>query len=204
MTVQPIPPIKLPVQRKNGTVRLSPATLTVGTSIMTANGERLVEDLKAGDRVLTKDFGMQAIKCVAFRDTDLSRTPERAPICIPAHAFGEERPLQDLFVAPEQRIALRHRMFDVLFACREVLARAADLVGNCGIYQTDGLRGITYVSLGFCQHHLIYSGNLALDLGPTHQTTSRPTLSCDEARLACSLLKPHVTHHQAAAGFPLH
>lgn len=204
MTVQPITPIKLPKQPRTGTVRLSPATLTVGTPVMTANGERLVEELKAGDRVLTKDLGMQTVKCVAFRDNDLTRTPERAPVRIPASAFGDERPAKDLFVAPDQRIALRHRMFDVMFTAREVLARAQDLIGNGGIHQTTGLSGITYVSLGFLQHHLIYCGNLALDLGPTCQATSRPTLSRDEAQLACSLLKPHVTQHHRPAGFPLH
>lgn len=204
MTVQPIPPITLTAQPKTGTVRLSPATLTVGTKVMTSAGERLVEDLQSGDRVLTKDLGMQALKCLAFRDTDLRMHSDRAPIRIPARAFGDDRPSQDVFVAPEQRIALRHRMFDVLFTSREVLAAARDLVGFGGIEQVEGLRAITYVSLGFLQHHLIYSGNLAFDLGPNCQKTSRPTLSRDEARLACSMMRPHVTQRHRPAGFPLH
>lgn len=204
MTALSIPPIKLPAQPKTGTVRLSPATLTVGTRVMTGAGEQYVEDLKPGDRILTKDLGMQSLKCVAFRDADLRLHPASAPVRIPAAAFGDDRSSQDMFVAPEQRIALRHRMFDVLFTSREVLATARDIIGFGGIEQVSGLRAITYVSLGFLQHHLIYSGNLAFDIGPNCQKTSRPTLSRDEARLACSMMRPHVTQQHKPAGFPLH
>jgi len=204
MTALTITPVKLPPQSKAGTVRLSPATLTVGTPIMTSTGERPVEDLKPGDRIVTKDLGLQTLKFVAFRDTDLRQNPDRTPLRIPANAFGDERPTQDLFVAPDQRIALRHPMFDVLFTSREVLAMAQDLAGFGGIEAITGLRAITYVSLGFLQHHLIYSGNMAFDLGPKCQKTARPTLARDEARMAISMMQPSVTPQHAPAGFPLH
>lgn len=204
MTLSRPPAIKLPKQSRPTIVRLSPAGLTVGTPIMTCAGERLVEELKAGDRVLTKDLGMQTVKCVAFRDADLTTTPEKSPIRVPSDAFGTERPGRDIFLAPTQRIALRHRMFDLLFASREVLVAAQHLVGLAGIEPVAGLRGVTYVSIGFVQHHLVYCGNLALDLGPGCQKTSRPVLSAEEARLASTLLRPHVPQQIPAAAFPLH
>jgi hypothetical protein len=171
---------------------------------MTSSGERYVEDLKSGDRVLTKDLGMQTIKCVAFRDVDLITAAEKSPIHIPSGIFGGDRPSADLYLAPTQRIALRHQMFDVLFSAREVLVSAKDLLGIGGVRQVSGLRGVTYVSLGFLQSHLLYCGNLAIDLGPTGQPSSRPSLSAEEARLACSLIRPQAPKVQHATGFPLH
>lgn len=196
--------IRLPQNKISGAVRLSPAGLSVGTPIMTSTGERFVEDLKSGDRILTKDLGMQTVKCVAFRDADLSAAPGKSPVHIPAHTFGSERPGADLFLAPWQRIALRHRMFDVLFSAREVLVAAKDLIGIGEVRQVEGLRGVTYVSLGFVQSHLLYCGNLAIELGPQGQSSTRPCLSAEEARLACSLVRPQVPQVQQAAGFPLH
>ena len=171
---------------------------------MTSSGERFVEDLKAGDRVLTKDLGMQTIKCVAFRDIDLTESAEKSPIHIPAGIFGGDRPSADLYLAPTQRIALRHQMFDVLFSTREILVSAKDLLGFAGVRQVEGLRAVTYVSLGFVQSHLLYCGNLAIDLGPSDQKSARPCLSAEEARLACSLVRPQAPKPQHAAGFPLH
>ncbi|TDT73202.1 Hint domain-containing protein [Litoreibacter halocynthiae] len=196
--------IRLPVEKKPVAVRLSPAGLSVGTPVMTSAGERFVEDLKSGDRILTKDLGMQTIKCIAFRDVDLIAKPEKSPIRIPSGIFGGDRPSADLFLAPTQRIALRHQMFDMLFSAREVLISAKDLLHIDGVRQVEGLRGVTYVSLGFLQSHLLYCGNLAVDLGPSDRSSNRPALSAEEARLACSLVRPQVTHPQHAAGFPLH
>lgn len=204
MTLSIHSPIKLPAQKTTGTVRLSPAGLSVGTPVMTNLGERFIEELKSGDRVLTKDYGMQTIKCIAFRDADLTRSPEKSPIYIPANTFGCDRPGTDLYLAPTQRIALKHQMFDMLFAAREVLVSAKDLIGIGDVRRVEGLRAVTYVSLGFVQHHLLYCGNLAVDLGPNNKSTSRPSLSTEEARLACSLVRPQVLPTQKPIGFPLH
>ncbi|MEP3345065.1 MAG: Hint domain-containing protein [Litoreibacter sp.] len=195
---------QIPAKSKATAVRLSPAGMSVGTPLMTSSGDRYVEDLKSGDRVLTKDLGMQTIKCVAFRDVDLLSNPSKSPIHIPAGIFGGDRPSDDLYLAPTQRIALRHQMFDVLFSTREVLVSAKDLVGMGGVRQVEGLRAVTYVSLGFVQSHLLYCGNLAIDLGPTGQKSTRPSLSAEEARLACNLVRPQQPKVEHSAGFPLH
>ena len=204
MTTPNTTPIRLPASKKVTAVRLSPAGLSVGTPLMTSSGEQFVEDLKAGDRVLTKDLGMQTVKCVAFRDVDLIAQAARSPIHIPAGTFGGDRPCADLYLAPDQRIALRHQMFDVLFSAREVLISAKDLIGIGNVRQVEGLRAVTYVSLGFLQSHLLYCGNMAVDLGPTGQPGSRPALSAEEARLACGLVRPQVVPEQNSYGFPLH
>lgn len=180
-----------PVKAKPAIVRLPQAGLTVGTPIMTPQGLLPVEDLTAGDRILTKDYGYQQVKCVAFRDVDLRRSAHMAPIKLHADALGAERPLEDFYVAPSQRLALRHPLFDLMFGAREVVAHARDLLHLGGISQVDGLRSITYIMLGFTRSQMVFTGSLVLDLCVDDGVGKRPVLSTDEAKLACSIIAPH-------------
>lgn len=197
------------VQNPNGrgkprtVIRMSNAGLTAGTIVMTPNGERAVEDLKRGDRILTKDFGYQAIKCIGFRDVDLRRSYAMAPIKLSADCLGHQRPARDLFIAPTQRLAIRHPLFDPIFGTREVVACAGDLLNLVGVSQVSGLTGITYVMLGFSRPQLVLSGSLVLDLGTADGETARPLLSPDEAELACGLLSPQL-RNVTLGGVPLH
>ncbi|MEM9582234.1 MAG: Hint domain-containing protein [Pseudomonadota bacterium] len=179
-----------PAAQPRAVVRLSASGLTVGTKLITPAGERCVEDLKRGDRVLTKDFGYQQIKCVAFRDADLRLSDTQAPIKISENALGHTRPAADVYVSPTQRIALRHPLFEPIFGGREVVAQAGDLLDLAGVDQVSGLRGITYVLLGFTRPQLVLTGSLVFDLGGQDLTSARPVLSNTEARLACSMLAP--------------
>ncbi|WP_048464706.1 Hint domain-containing protein, partial [Methylobacterium aquaticum] len=74
-----------------------------GTRILTPEGERPVETLRAGDAVVTAAGETVAICWVGHRRLDLRRhpRPERAhPVRIAAHAFGPGRPHRDLVVSP--------------------------------------------------------------------------------------------------------
>lgn len=179
---------RLPARKTKTVARLAPTGMTVGTAVMTMEGERYVEDLKPGDRVLTKDFGAQQIKRIGFRDIDLSDAPDRAPVLIHAGAFGKQLPSRPLFLAPDQRIALRHRMFDLFFGVREVMISARDLVGRNGIKQVEGLKSVTYIALAFARHQLLYCGNLAVDLGLFAGVDTRPGLSASDAKVALGVM----------------
>ncbi len=184
-------------------IRLSSAGLTVGTSVMTPAGLRFVEDLKRGDRILTKDFGYQQLKCIGFRQVDLTRSYAQAPIRLAASSLGHERPLDGLYVSPSQQLALRHPLFEPLFGRREVVAKAGDLQDLPGVEQVRGLTGITYVSLGFARPQLVLTGSMVLDVGPDETAPTRPVLSAAEARLACGMLTPRVVE-MPANGHSLH
>lgn len=179
---------RLPSAKGKTVARLAPAGLTVGTALMTLEGERYAEDLKPGDRVLTKDYGAQTVKCVAYRDVDLGDQPDFAPVLVHGNAFGAQLPARPVFLAPDQRIALRHRMFDLFFGSREVLVSARHLVGRNNITRVEGLKSITFVSLAFARHQLLYCGNLAVDLGPFAGSGARPNLSESDARIALGVL----------------
>ena len=75
---------------------------TAGTLIGTLLGPVRVEDLKAGDDVLTLDTGTQKIRWIGStqRDSiDLVANPKLRPVRITAGALGDGLPAQDLLVS---------------------------------------------------------------------------------------------------------
>ncbi|MEO1139269.1 MAG: Hint domain-containing protein, partial [Pseudomonadota bacterium] len=68
---------------------------TPGTRIATPSGTRPVEDLRAGDKVFTRDNGIREIRWVGRRDLgarELSQMPSFQPILIRKGALGAEMP----------------------------------------------------------------------------------------------------------------
>jgi len=68
-----------------------------------------VEDLRAGDAVVTASGATVRVQWVGHRSLDLTRhpRPERVrPVRVAAHAFGHGRPHTDLFVSPAHALFL--------------------------------------------------------------------------------------------------
>ncbi len=74
---------------------------TAGTRILTPTGEKLVENLKTGDLVLTAD-GREVP--AQIYSTNISKTTTKtAPYVIPAHSFGAT-PVRDLIVSAKHAV----------------------------------------------------------------------------------------------------
>lgn len=79
-----------------------------GTMIRTAAGEKAIEDIIAGDEVVTYEDGREVIKTVTWTGERTARVRpdlpvDRAgyPVCITANAISPGVPHTDLFVTPE-------------------------------------------------------------------------------------------------------
>ena len=73
----------------------SPPCYAAGTFIMTDRGEITVEDLSAGDHVMTISGASRPIRWIGHRRIDCSRHPDPRqvwPVCVRAGAFGEGLP----------------------------------------------------------------------------------------------------------------
>ncbi len=136
---------------------------TPGTMIMTAVGEVPVETLRAGDLVMTRDHGVQALRWVGRRDlslTDLLVQPDLQPVKIAESALGASSPSRDMMVSPQHRILLEGARAEMLFGEAEVLVAAKHLVGCNGVAQSVPADGVSYIHLLFDRHEIVQSDGL--------------------------------------------
>ncbi|MDQ2065636.1 Hint domain-containing protein [Xinfangfangia sp. CPCC 101601] len=135
---------------------------TPGTRILTDCGSRAVEDLAAGDLVMTRDHGLQPITWVGRKSLSLAQlieSPALRPVVIPAHAFGPGQPARQMRVSPQHRILLQGARAEMLFGDEEVLVAALHLCGHAGITQELG-RGVDYIHVMCARHEILRSDGI--------------------------------------------
>lgn len=129
-----------------------------GTQITLASGEqRRVEDLRAGDLVLTRDDGAQPLRWIG--QTTQRAAGDFAPVRIRAGALNNEN---DLLVSPDHRLLIYQRS-DALGAGRhEVLVRARHLVNGDTVRRESG-GFVDFYRLLFDRHQIIYAEGIAAE-----------------------------------------
>jgi VCBS repeat-containing protein len=132
---------------------------TPGTLIATPQGERRVEDLAVGDRVITRDNGIQAIRWVGARvmtGQELARAEHLRPVLIRQGALGGGLPERDMLVSPQHRVLMANEKTALYFDESEVLVAAKHLTGMDGIDVVE-VSQTTYIHVMFDQHEVILS-----------------------------------------------
>ncbi|MBO9472874.1 Hint domain-containing protein [Shimia sp. R10_1] len=127
---------------------------TPGTKILTPRGEVAVECLTAGDKVVTRDNGLQEIRWTGRKHVsglDLMLAPKLRPILIKQGALGPNQPERDMMVSPNHRMLLVSEQAELLFEEREVLVAAKHLLHLDGVDQVD-TAGVDYIHF-MCDHH---------------------------------------------------
>jgi hypothetical protein len=132
---------------------------TPGMRIATPKGERLVEELKAGDKVITRDNGIQEIRWIGHKQLDgktLAGNPHLKPILIQKGALGGGLPEEDMLVSPNHRVLVANDRTALYFDEHEVLVAAKHLVNHQGIHEVSRI-GITYTHFMFDHHEVVLS-----------------------------------------------
>lgn len=135
---------------------------TPGTRIATARGERRVETLKIGDRVITRDNGIQAILGIgtlALDGYDLIHAPHLNPVLIQQGALGQGLPERDMLVSQNHRILVTNDKSTLFFEGSEVLVVAKHLTGLKGV-DVVGVSHTTYIQLIFETHEVVLSDGI--------------------------------------------
>lgn len=130
---------------------------TPGTLISTDRGEVPVEDLRAGDRVVTRDNGLQTVRWTGRRDlslADLIVNPALQPVEIAAGALGQGLPMRDMKVSPQHRMLVEGARAEMLFGEAEVLVAATHLTALAGVAQRL-TAGVSYIHVLFDRHEII-------------------------------------------------
>lgn len=139
-----------------------PPCFTRGTLIDTPLGPRPVEDLRAGDEVVTVDMGVQRILWAGSKQVDLRGAGADArlrPIRITAGSIAPGVPERDVLVSPMHRILLGGPEAQLYFGQSEVLAAAKHLVNGETIY-VDHRAEVEYVHLLFGRHQVLTTEGL--------------------------------------------
>ncbi len=136
---------------------------TPGTRIVTPDGTRRIEDLRAGDRIQTKDNGAQSVLWTGHRRMTGARLyamPHLRPIRFRSGALGIDRPDEDLLVSPQHRMLVKGAAAQSLFHAHEVLVAAEDLLNDGTICVDRTLREVTYVHVLMERHQIVWANGL--------------------------------------------
>ena len=132
---------------------------TPGTLIATPRGEVAVENLRVGDKVVTRDNGLQEIRWMGGKQMgwhDFAANPHLKPIMVKAGSLGNGLPERDTMLSPNHRLLVANDRTSLYFDEHEVLVAAKHLVGGNGIRQVDS-SGTTYHHFMFDQHEVVLS-----------------------------------------------
>ena len=193
---------------------------TPGIRLLTEGGERAIETLRPGDRLITRDRGPQPIRWIGA--SMVSGLGDHAPIHVAAHSLqGARRPL---LVSPQHRFLFSGYDCDLHFGQAEVFAAATHLEDGRFVRRAPCPR-VTYIHLMLDRHEVIYAEGTATEsfhAGPrglaaisdaardtlfkafpalrsdpgAHGSTARTCLKAHEARM---LMRPGTTDLPAAA-----
>ena len=129
---------------------------TPGTAIATPKGEMLVEDLRVGDRIITRDNGIKPITWMGKKRIDyqqLNALPAVRPILISQGALGNGLPERDMLVSPSHRMLIVSDIAKTYFERKEVLVAAKHMLDMDGV-EISNQPYITYVPI-MCENHEI-------------------------------------------------
>lgn len=132
---------------------------TPGTLIATPRGEVPVEALRVGDKVITRDDGLQEIRWLGRKDlnwSDLNANAHLKPVLITAGSLGDGLPERDMLVSPNHRMLVANDRTSLYFDEHEVLVSAKHLLSGSGI-STVAAAGVTYVHFMCDQHEVVLS-----------------------------------------------
>ena len=126
-----------------------------GTGVLTEDGAVLVENLRPGMRLLTKDAGyvpLRGVGCFALTDFEMRRHPSLMPVIFPKGSIGNTR---DLLVSGSHRMLVEDAIAEMLFGEAEVLASARSFIGHNGICVAPKGKPPIYFHLLFERHEII-------------------------------------------------
>lgn len=156
---------------------------TLGTHILTPDGPVRIEELEVGDRVITRDNGVQRIRWIGATTLPayvVAANVGMRPVRIAKGALGPNLPENDLRVSRQHRILVRDWRAEVMFGdAGGVLAPAFSLCNDSTIIEERPEEKVTYIHMAFDQHEVVYAeGVEAESFHPTARTVS--ALSSDQ------------------------
>lgn len=133
-------------------------SFTRSTHITLSDGtQRLIEDLRPGDRVLTRDNGARPVRWIG--QSTVRATGQFAPIRIRAGVLNN---INDLVVSPDHRLFIHQRSDEIGAGQSDLLVKARHLVnGQTITVETGGF--VDYFQLLFDTHQIVFAEGIAAE-----------------------------------------
>ena len=116
-----------------------------------------IEDLKVGDRVLTRDDGPQEIRWIG--QNTRRAVGDFAPVLIRKGTLNNEN---DLIVSPDHRLFIYQRDDEIGAGRSEVLVKVRHLINGSTVKRLEG-GFVDYFQLLFDRHQIIYAEGIAAE-----------------------------------------
>jgi hypothetical protein len=133
-----------------------------GTFIATATGERRIEDLTVGDKVVTRDHGIQPVRWVGkavYSWDQLRDARHLSPVLVQEDALGSGYPERDTALSPDHRIVMEDPNVPLEDGTAEQLVSAKALVNSRNVHIVDAM-GISYVLVLFDGHEMVLANGM--------------------------------------------
>ncbi|ARO13563.1 type I secretion target repeat protein [Ketogulonicigenium robustum] len=156
-----------------------------GTLITTGRGAVPVQDLRAGDLVLTKDKGLQPIKWVGRSHLDaamLDMRPNMLPVRIAKGALGAGMPHTDLTVSPQHRMVVSGDAVHAATGNDEAFIAAKHMTNLPGVSVMQDATEVTYYHILLDAHSVIFANGAPSEsffLGDYTRRTLNPRLMAE-------------------------
>ena len=152
-----------------------------GTLIDTPDGPRRIDDLQAGDFVLTENAEPCQLRWIGTRQVssqEFEADPKLRPVRISQGALGGGLPRRELVVSRQHRMLVRSKIVERMFGTSDVLVPAIKLTDLPGIYVDEAIPEVTYFHMLFDQHEIVLAEGApaeSLYTGPE----ALSTISCE-------------------------
>lgn len=144
-----------------GATPRSTPCFTPGTMIATHIGECPVEHLAVGNRVITRDNGIQTVRWVGKTQMqlhDFQMEPHLLPVFIRQGSLGNGLPERDLMVSPNHRVLVANERSTLRYTDREVLVAAKHLTTQ-GVHTVQS-SGTTYLHFMCDRHEIVLADGI--------------------------------------------
>ncbi len=131
---------------------------TPGTMILTETGERPIDSLRIGDRVITRDHGPQPLRWVGR--SAVPGTGKFAPVRVEPQMLDGAR--RALLVSPQHRLVFGGYQSELYFGRDEVMVAATHLEDGLTVYRAP-CPMVTYIHLLFDAHEVIFAEGAATE-----------------------------------------
>ncbi len=129
----------------------------VGTRVRTEHGERSIETLQAGDRIIARHGKLASVTA-----TQTGNLPTKeGPILITKGALGGGLPRRDVLMAPDQSILLADPLLEQLFDCKTAMVTARDLLELNGVEEATNITPLAYVQVECDTAEVLFCSGLA-------------------------------------------